>query len=135
MSALRPIEDELRDGAPPPDAIVVVRGGPLTVQKLVEHARREQAIYSYRGAPLASVSVDATINGWTVDSILRERLWSRSSYASTTVERLRAGGFELLATFDAPHFDVVLPDASDEAATTLLALFGPSEHNPYRRRR
>jgi hypothetical protein len=84
---------------------------------------------------MAAISVDATIAGWTLEAILRDRLWTRSSYAITTVRALRGAAFELLPTFDAPHYDVILPAATAEAAGTLLSLFGPAERNPYRRRR
>ena len=43
--------------------------------------------------------------------------------------------YELLPTFEVPHDDVVLPVATPEAASTLVALFGPAERNDYRRRR
>ncbi|MHB1447359.1 MAG: hypothetical protein ACYCTI_07430 [Acidimicrobiales bacterium] len=75
-SALEPIEAHLRPEEPPDEALLVVRGGPLPAEKLAEHAGREAARFSYRGLPLASVSVDATVTAWTLEAILRERLWS-----------------------------------------------------------
>ena len=135
MSDLLPIEAELRTEEPPDDTVLIVRGGPMTAEKLLEHAQREQAVYSFRGAPLASISADATVGEWTVDRILRERLWSRSSYATATAGLLRQAGFELLPTFHAPHYDVVLRVATLEAATTLVSVFGPVQRNPYLRRR
>ncbi|HVA43942.1 MAG TPA: tyrosine-type recombinase/integrase [Acidimicrobiales bacterium] len=48
-----------------------------------------------------------------------ERLWSRSSYGSVEVGTLRRAGYELLATFEAPHFDIVLPEASPAAAVAF----------------
>ncbi len=84
---------------------------------------------------MASISVDGTVAGWTLQAILRDRLWSRTSYATTTLPSVREAGYELLPTFDAPHFDVVVPTATADAASTLLSLFGPAERNPYRRRR
>ncbi len=93
--ALVAIEAHVRHEDPSNDATLVIRAGPLTVQKLVEHARRQQRDYSYRGEPMASVSVAATIGDWTLERILRERLWSRSTYA-TTVATVRQAGFELL---------------------------------------
>lgn len=131
----RPIELHLRDEEPPDDSVFVLRGGPLTVEKLLEHARREEQRFSYRGVPMASVSVDGTVGGWTVEAILRERLWSRTSYAATTAGRLREAGYVLLPTFGAPHFDLLLPATTNDAAGTLVSLFGPAERNPYRRRR
>jgi hypothetical protein len=135
VPALEPVEHSLRQEEVPDDAVVVVRAGPMTVDKLVEHALREQGRYSYRGSPLASISVDATLEGWTVEAILRDRLWSRTSYATTTVGVLRIAGYELLPTFERPHFDIVLPAATTDAAGTLMALFGPTERNMFRRRR
>jgi hypothetical protein len=34
-----------------------------------------------------------------------------------------------------PHYDILLPAATEPAAGTLLSVFGPAERNPYRRRR
>jgi len=61
VPALRPIEPHLRGEDPTDDAVLVLRGGPLTVEKLLEHARREQRRFSYRGVPMPSLSVDATV--------------------------------------------------------------------------
>ncbi len=128
------IEAHVRHEDPSNDATLVIRAGPLTVQKLVEHARRQQRDYSYRGEPMASVSVAATIGDWTLERILRERLWSRSTYATTTVAAVRQAGFELLPTHRVPHYDILLPAATTEHAGTLLALFGAGQSNPFRRR-
>jgi hypothetical protein len=70
-----------------------------------------------------------------VDTILERRLWTRTTYAATTVARLRQARYVLLPTFDVPHYDLLLPAASEAAASTLLSVFGPAERNPYRRRR
>jgi hypothetical protein len=75
----------LRDVPSFDDALVMVRGGPMTVEELVEHAQREQHRYGYRGVPMPSISVDATVDGWNGERILRDRVWSRSSYATTTI--------------------------------------------------
>lgn len=76
-----------------------------------------------------------TVGRWTVEAILKERLWTRTSYATTTAGKLRRAGYELLATFEVPHYDLLVPAATEDAASTLLSLFGPGERNPYRRRR
>jgi hypothetical protein len=132
---LQPIEVYLRNEVPPVETVVVVRAGPLTVEKLLEHARREQDRFSYRGRVMPSISVDAAVGGWTVEAILRDRLWSRSSYATTTVGVLMDAGFELLPTFEVPHCDILLPAANRDEADTLVSLFGVAERNPFRRRR
>lgn len=104
----QPIEPLIRAG-PSPDDAVVVRGGPLTPQKIVEHAVRQQTVFSYRSTPMTAISVDLAIDGWPLERILRERMRSRSRDATATVGELRASGFELVATSTAPHFSVVRP--------------------------
>jgi hypothetical protein len=122
----QPIEPLIRADEPPADAVVVIRGGPIAVAKIVEHAHRQQAVFTYRGEPMIAISVDLTIEGWTVERILRERMWSRSSYATTTVGELRAAGYELVATSSAPHYSVILPSASELVAAEFLSHFGAS---------
>jgi hypothetical protein len=135
MSNGQPIEPLIRVETPPQEAVVVIRGGPITVAKIVEHALRQQSVFTYRGEPMVAISVDLTIEGWSVERILRERMWSRSTYAIATVEELRSAGYELVATSAAPHYSVVLPAASPDAAADLLAHFGPTLVNEFRQRR
>jgi len=132
---LQPIEPYLRGEIPPESAVLVVRGGPLTLEKIVEHAARQALAYSFRGEPMVSISADLTVGAWTVEAILRTRMGSRSKYATVTVGVLRAAGYPLLPTFAPPHYDIVLPEVSAPAARALLAHFGAVLDNPYRRRR
>lgn len=132
--SLEPIEAEIRSERPPDESLLVIRAGPLTPEKLLEHALRQSRDYSYRGEPMASVSVSVTIEGWPLDRILRERLWSRSTYATANAGAVRTTGFELLPTHRAPHYDIVLPAASLAHTSTLLAVFGDGQPNPFRRR-
>jgi hypothetical protein len=131
---LDPIEAHLRSDAVADDTVLLIRGGPLTAEKLVEHAQRQMREFSYRGSPMASVSVDGTVAGWTVELVLRERMWSRSQFATATAGAVRMEGFEVLPTHDAPHFDVVLREASHTEAAKLLAVFGSAVANPFKRR-
>ena len=131
----QPIDVLIRAEPPPDDSVVVVRGGPLTAQKIVEHAVRQQAVFTYRGAPMTAISVDLAIEGWSLERILRERMWSRSRYGTTTVAQLRAAGYELVATSSAPHYSVVLPEATESAAVALLDHFGPTMVNEFKQRR
>ena len=55
--------------------------------------------------------------------------------AVSTVGVLRAARFELLATYDAPHYDLVLGSAGYDQASRLLRSFGEPQPNPYKRRR
>lgn len=82
-----------------------------------------------------SVSADATVSGWTVEAILRERLWSRSTYAQCRVGVLQDAGFVLLPTHRAPHYDVLMPDDDPKSAASLLDVLGVAETNPYKRGR
>jgi hypothetical protein len=132
---LEPIETHLRDEDAPDDAVVLLRGGPMVVEKLVEHAFRQMRDFSWQDQPMASISVDGMVGGWTEELLLRERLWSRSNFARATVGAVRAAGFVVLPTHDVPHFDVVLAEASSDEAARLLAVFGPAVNNPYKRRR
>ncbi len=104
----------------------MARGGPLTAEKFVEHALRQQREYSFEGRPMASISVDLTIGEWTHEVILRRRLWSRSTFAVVSAGMLRACVYHLLPTYSVPHCDIVLPEVTIEAAAGLLALFPPS---------
>ncbi|MEO6206211.1 MAG: hypothetical protein ABIO67_12655 [Mycobacteriales bacterium] len=136
MPDLDRIEDELRLGEQPPDdAVLVVRGGPLAAEKLLVHVHRQQRLYSYRGQPMASVSVSATMTGWTLEALLAGPLVSRRQFATTTVATLRSAGYELLATGPAPHFDIVMGEVSLDACEHLLAHFSAARDNPYKRRR
>ena len=83
---------------------------------------------------MASISVDGLVAGWTVELVLRERMWSRSQFAMATAGAVRASGFEVLPTHNAPHFDVVLAEATLAEAGRLLDVFGPAEDNPFKKR-
>lgn len=135
MDELEPIESHLRDDDPPDDAVLLLRGGPVTVEKLVEHAARQLREFSLRSAPMASISVDGTVGDWTAEALLRDRLWSRSKYSTAMVGRVRNAGFEILPTHSLPHFDIVLAEASLDEAARLLAVFSLPEDNPFKRRR
>jgi hypothetical protein len=129
-----PIESYLRSEEPPDDALVVVRGGPIAAEKIVEHARRQAREYTYRNAPMYSVSVSLTVGGWDVSALLAGPLSSRSAFAVSTVGTVRAAGFALLPTYEAPHYDLLLATGEYREAEELLSLFGAPEPNPYKRR-
>ncbi len=129
-----PIEPYVRSESPPDDAIVVVRGGPIAAEKIVEHALRQAREYSYEGRPMYSVSVSLTVDGWDLAALLTGPLSSRTTFAASTARAVRGAGFGLLPTYDAPHYDVLLGSAEYRVAEALLAVFGPPEANPYKRR-
>jgi hypothetical protein len=94
-----PIEPYVRTEVPPDDAIVVVRGGPIAAEKIVEHALRQAREYTYQGTPMYSVSVSLTIDGWDLAALLAGPLSSRAAFAVSTVGSVRRAGFGLLPTY------------------------------------
>jgi hypothetical protein len=105
------------------------------VDELVAQAQDEARRHGWGGRPMAAVSVFCAVEGWTVETILRDILDTRSTYATAPLGRFRAAGFEVLPSHNSPHFDVALPEATSEAASTMLMLFTAAQRNPYRRRR
>lgn len=71
------------------------------------------------------MSVEVTIDGWSVASILAgPRLRMRRTYASVRAGVVLDAGFEMLATFAAPHYSVVLPSYTQDIAEWLASVFG-----------
>lgn len=130
-----PIEPYIRDDVPPQAASVVIRGGPIAPEKLVEHSLRQAREYSFAASPMFSVSVSLTMPGWSIEEILAGPMASRTTVAMSTAGRVQGAGYRLVATHAAPHFDLVLPSANYAETVRLLALFGPPQSNPYKQRR
>ncbi|MBV9660343.1 MAG: hypothetical protein JO337_04220 [Acidimicrobiales bacterium] len=131
---MEPIEPFLRVQEPPASSVLVVRGGPITSEKLLHAARREQAVYTWQGSPLACVSAEAVMGEWTLERLLSERLATRTTYATTTVGEVLMAGLVLLPTFAEPHYDVVLEDATAEQVARLMSILSEPIQNPYRRK-
>lgn len=73
-----------------------------------------------------------TIAGWDLAAILAgPRLRTRSRYASAPVAALQAAHFELLATFVAPHYSVVLPAYTEQVVQRLRDVLGEPMPNPH----
>jgi hypothetical protein len=128
-SRLAPIDAEFwtPDGASPPEATAVVRGSPILSAKFLEHATRQAREYSLRGSNMASLSVDLVLPFWPLDRILREQLATYRRFAAVPIEAITAAGFEVLATGQQPHADVVLAALSIVEAERLAAVFAPNE--------
>jgi hypothetical protein len=137
MSDLTPIEGHVRAGEVlDPDAALVIRGWPLTVDGLLRNADATRRRYSRAGRPFVAVSAEVTVAGWDLDAILSgPRLRTRRSYAAVSVGRIVETGFGLLATFGAPHYSVVLPSYTQEVAQRLLEVMGEVKVNPHHVRR
>ncbi len=50
----------------------------------------------------------------------------------STVGRLRQAGYALLSTGRTPHFDIALPDLTNNTLEHLRSVFGPPTANPGR---
>ncbi|MFT5204005.1 MAG: hypothetical protein ACI9C1_003408 [Candidatus Aldehydirespiratoraceae bacterium] len=137
MSVLEPIETYLRPAEVlDPDAALVIRGWPLTVDGLLRNADATRRRYSLHGDPLIAVSAEATMPEWNVESILSgARLRTRRSYASTLAHDVIESGFGLLPTFSAPHYSIVLANYTEEEAQRLISVLGDIRPNPYHVRR
>ena len=128
---LRP---QVRDEAPPSDAIVVLRGGPDTIEKLAGHTRRTNAAYCLDGEPVWGVSVFAALDDVgpaSLDSLLAERLASYRLVHLPTVGSLTEAGFEILPTFRRPHFTLLLSSDTGLDLRRLLNALGSPQINPY----
>lgn len=125
----------LRGEAAPADGIVVVRGGPTSVAKVVAHAQRTHDAFVLDGEPFWGVSVFCALDdlgGASLEALLR-RFASYRVVHLPLVGTLRSAGFELLPTFGRPHFTVTL--AGPGQASALLDALGKAEQNPYHGRR
>ena len=130
-----PIEAYLRDEAElPGDAVVVVCGGPVAADKFVEHAHRQAREYTFRGEPMYSISVSLTVGDWELSALLAGPLSSRSAFSASTAGAVRGAGFALLATYDAPHYDLLLATGEYPEAERLLSVFSAPGPNPFKRR-
>ena len=112
------------DQLPPPEASVVIRGGPDTLSLIRSHARRFHRLYELDGEPIWGLSVFVAVDDIGPGSergILAGKLRSYPSIYRCTVHSLTDAGLTLLPTFARPHYTVVMPtlDAADEVAAAL----------------
>ena len=119
----------LRGDQPPDDAVVVIRGGVLSPQSVQRAATRSLRLFGVLG-----ISVEGAIGVSVLEACrTSERLGRYAHVQLSSFGRLRSGGFALLATFESPHFTVVLPELSDLTLARLLRCFDPPVPNPSRR--
>lgn len=130
---LEPIEKHLRSNEVLDSAAdLVVRGWSLTIDGILRNADATRNRFSRGGKPFIAISAEVTIAGWDLDAILAgPRLRTRSRYASAPVAALQAAHFELLATFVAPHYSVVLPAYTEQVVQRLLGVLGEPMPNPH----
>ena len=133
MAPRQAIEDHLRSGEPlDRQASMVIRGAPIDSEGLLRNAHATSRRYTRAGEPFVAISAEMTIAGWTLELILAgPRLRTRRTYASVRAGVVLDAGFELLATFSAPHYSVVLPSYDVETTQLLSSLFGEAQRNIY----
>ncbi|MGH9244280.1 MAG: hypothetical protein ACRD29_08170 [Acidimicrobiales bacterium] len=115
-----------RSEQPPDDALIVIRAG------IMDSGNVERATTQcFERYGLYAISIEAVID-MTVDEVCRTcpRLSQYRQVRLSTFGRLRAGPFALLATFDATHYSVVLPDLSDLTIPRLVRCFDDPMPNP-----
>jgi hypothetical protein len=136
VSELEPIERFVRVGEIPHSDALVVRGWPLTVDGLLRNADSARSRYSHRGMPFVAVSSEVVIEGWSLDRILAgPRLRTRRRFAAAPVRSIVESGFELLPTFAAPHYSILLPAYTEREAQRLLDVLGEVSINRHHVRR
>ena len=115
----------LRRQPAPPDALVLARGGDLTVAELATDARR-----SYRRFGEYGVSVLAAADQTALDELARGVLRRFEVLTLVTAGSLRDAGLELRPTFRRPHYTIMLPDL-DADLQRLVECENVRWANPY----
>jgi hypothetical protein len=117
-----------RREAPPDDAVVVIRAGVMDQGGIETAASR-----CFDGYGVLGISVEAVTEGSVADACRRSRRLVRYRHVRlSTFGKLRTAGFALVATFDHPHFTLMLPDLSEITLARLNRAFDPAIPNPGR---
>jgi hypothetical protein len=117
----------LRPEQPPADATVVLRAGALTAENVQRAAVRTFQLYAVYG-----ISVEGVIDTTVQEACRGERIAAYRQIRLSTFGRVRGAGFALLATFDHPHFTLVLADLSELTIARLERCFDDPIANPGR---
>jgi hypothetical protein len=115
----------LRPDVPPDDAAIVLRAGVMSPENVRRAADRTLALYEVYG-----ISVEGVIDSTVQEACRRARIASYRHVRLSTFGRVREAGFALLATFDHPHFTLLLPDLSELTLARLDRCFDPPIPNP-----
>lgn len=114
-----------------------MRGGPSSIERLRDHARRTHDAYVLDGNDFWGVSVFCALDDVGPGSLtgLLQRFGSYRVVHLPTVRRLVDAGFELLPSFRRPHFTIRLDADDGSTLARLLGALGPAEPNPYHGRK
>lgn len=118
----------LRSELPPDDTTIVLRAGVMDAANVVRAAERTFALYALYG-----ISVEGVLDTTVQEACRGERLVAYRRVRLSTFGRVREAGFALLATFDRPHFTLVLADLSELTLARLQRCFDDPIPNPGRR--
>ena len=108
--------------------MVVVRGGLAAADSIRRTAEVSHALHGFYG-----VSVFLAFELTVEDLVRRTPELSPERYKqlrTTTVGQIRRASFELLASGEWPHYDIVLADLDDGTIERLGHCFGPPFANP-----
>ena len=117
----------LRAGLPPGDVTVVLRAGVMSADNVTRAAERTFAVYAVYG-----ISVEGVIDTTVQQACRGDRIVSYRRVRLSTFGRVRGAGFALLATFDLPHFTLLLADLSELTLARLDRCFDEPIPNPGR---
>lgn len=120
----------LRGEDPPGETVVVIRAGVsgMTPESLRRTATASHLEYGFYGVSVF-LAIDVSVEELCTSLDYLRRY---SQVQESTVGRLRAAAFALLATEARPHFDVVLPDLDDSTLDRLRSCFSAPHPNPGR---
>lgn len=117
----------LRPDVPPDDATVVLCAGVMSRDNVRRAAERTFAVHAVYG-----ISVEGVIDTTVQEACRGERISGYRRVRLSTFGRVREAGFALLATFDHPHFTLVLADISELTLARLDRCFDDPIANPGR---
>lgn len=125
MTRLLPLRTEV----PPNDAVVVLRAGVMSPGNVRQSAERTFDSYAVYG-----ISVEGVLDGSVLEACRKShRIAAYRNIRLSTFGRLRSAGFALLASFERPHFTIVLADVSEVTVARLCRCFDGPIPNPGRR--
>lgn len=117
-----------RDEAPPDDTVIVVRGGLAAADSIRRTAEVSHALHGWYGVSVF-LAFELSVEGLVrrTPELDPERY---KQLRTTTVGQVRQADFQLLASGEWPHYDIVLADLGDKTVERLRACFGPPFANP-----
>jgi hypothetical protein len=131
VSQLPDLREHIRTEAANAAQIIVARGGPANGEQLRLHAERVRRAFVFDGNEVLGISVYGALDDLgpaSLDAILGHKLGTYRWVHLVSAGELRTRGFELLATFERPHFTVLLPDL--DTIDGLVDALGAPEANP-----